>query len=199
MIQTSLSYANEKSFEYYVKYLALKQHFSSDYDFHKYNGKIRANFDKYRTRNDCYFFEKLSNKDDPINLMVANMIVKPNVWIREIIEQDGEERYIEWKKKIQSLSKVFKTDLNNLQDNYQQNFVSVDGQHPYVITAYMQRKISLETLTILAKISNIFPYWEEKIVDKFIAGDIIKLIKNYSPFLEIDEKKFKKIIRERFF
>jgi hypothetical protein len=64
---------------------------------------------------------------------------------------------------------------------------------------YLQKKISLETFSILAKISNIFPYWEKEIVDKIVARDIIRLIKKYKPFLEIDEKKFKDIARERFF
>ena len=63
----------------------------------------------------------------------------------------------------------------------------------------MQKKISLETIAILAKISNIFPYWEKEIVDKIIARDIIRLLKKYKPFLEIDEKKFKDIVRDRFF
>jgi hypothetical protein len=200
MIKTSQSYANENSYYWYVKYLAMKKHFTDDgYDYHKYNGKIRASFDKFRTRNDAYFFEKLSNKEDPEKLMMANMIVKPNVWIREIVEQEGEDRYIDWQRKVDSLSRIFKSDLNLLDDNFQANFTSVNGQHPFIMNMYMQKKISLETLTILAKISNIFPYWEKEIVDKIIARDIIRLLKKYRPFLEIDEKKFKDIVRDRFF
>mgnify|MGYP005987372875 CR=1 FL=1 len=196
---TSQSYANEDSFHWYVKYLAMKKHFTSNYDYHRYNGKIRASFDKFRTRNDAYFFEKLSNKDNPEQLMLSNMIVKPNIWIREIIEQEGESRYIEWQRRIDSLSRTFKSELNNLDDNFQANFTSVKGQHPLLMSMYMQKKISLETITILAHIANIFPYWDKEIVDKIIASDIINLIKKYKPFLEIDEKKFKDIVRERFF
>lgn len=178
----------------------MKKHFTSDgYDYHKYHGKIRASYDKYRTRNDAYFFEKLSHRDDPEKLMLSNMIVKPNVWIREILEQDGEDRYVEWQRKIDSLSRTFQQDLVLLDDNYQANFTSVKGQHPLIMTMYIQKKISLETLTIFATIANIFPYWEKEIVDKIVAGDIIRLIKKYRPFLEIDEKKFKNIVRKRFF
>ena len=199
MIKTSLSYANEDSYVLYVKYLAMKKHFTSDYDYHKYNGKIRASYDKYRTRNDAYFFEKLSRKEDPEKLMLSNMIVKPNAWIREIIEQEGEDRYIEWQRRIDTLSRTFKSEIAVLDDNFQANFTSVVGQHPLIMTYYQQRKVSLETITILAHIANIFPYWEKEIVDKIIASDIIRLIRKYKPFLEIDEKKFKDLIRERFF
>ena len=197
---TSQSYANEDSFHWYVKYLAMKKHFTSDgYDYHRYNGKIRASYDKFRTRNDAYFFEKLSRRDNPEQLMLANMIAKPNVWIREIIEQEGESRYIEWQRKMDSLSRVFKTDLNQLDDNFKANFTVLDGQHPFIMRMYLQNKISLETLTILATIANIFPYWDEEIVDRIVARDIIRLIRKYKPFLEFDEKKFKNIVRERFF
>jgi len=197
---TSQSYANEDSFHWYVKYLAMKKHFTSDgYDYHRYNGKIRASYDKFRTRNDAYFFEKLSRRDNPEQLMLANMIVKPNVWIREIIEQEGESRYIEWQRKMDSLSRVFKTDLNQLDDNFKANFTVLDGQHPFIMRMYLQNKISLETLTILATIANIFPYWDKEIVDRIVARDIIRLIRKYKPFLEFDEKKFKNIVRERFF
>src|SRR6056300_1241360 len=198
MIRTSLSYATEDSYYWYVKYLAMKKHFSdAGYDYHKYNGKIRASYDKFRTRNDAYFFAKLSRREDPEKLMLANMIVKPNAWIREIIEQEGEDRYIEWQRKIDSLSRVFKTDLNQLDDNFKANFTAVNGQHPFIMRMFLQKKISLETLTILASIANIFPYWDKKIVDKIVARDIIRLIRKYRPFLEIDEKKFKNIIRDR--
>ena len=200
MIKTSLTFANEESFNFYVKYLALKQHFTTDgYDYHKYRGKIKASFDTFRTRNDVFFFHKLANKDDPENLLLANMIVKPNAFIREIVEQDGEDRYFEWKKKTDSLGRVFKEDLNKLEDDYQQNFVSNNGQHPHVMGLYVQRKITLESFTILTYLSNIFPYWDKEIVDKIVARDIIRLSKKYRPFLNIDEKKFKSIIRERFF
>ena len=200
MIKTSQSYANEQSFQWYVKYLAMKKHFTTDgYDYHKYHGKIRASFDKFRTRNDAYFFEKLSRKDNPEQLMLATMVVKPNAWIREIIEQEGEDRYTEWQRKIDSLSRTFKSDLSSLDDNFQANFTAVNGQHPLIMTMYMQRKVSLETITILSHIANIFPYWDKEVVDKIVAYDIIRLMKKYKPFLQIDEKKLKDIVRDRFF
>ena len=200
MIKTSQSFANEESFNCYVKYLAMKKHFTTDgYDYHKYRGKIRASFDTYRTRNDVFFFHKLAQKEDPEKLLMANMIVKPNVWIREILEQQGEDRYVEWTKKRDSLSRVVKDDLSKLRGEYQDNFVSVEGQHPAIMTLYIQRQITLETFTILTHCANIFSYWDQKVVDKIVASDIIRLSKKYYPFLEIEQKKFKNIIREHFF
>lgn len=199
MIKHSTSFANEESFKYYVMFLAMKKHFGSQYDYHKYHGKIKASFDKFRTSQYAYFFEKLSHKEDPENLILANMIVKPDVWIREILDDEGEERYLQWKIKMNSMSRIFKADLEKLDDNYQANFAVHNGQHPYVMTLYSQKQISLETFTVLTHMANIFGYWEQNIVDKIIASDIIKLSKKYKPFLNLNEKKLKDLVRNRFF
>ena len=200
MIKTSQSFANEESFNCYVKYLAMKKHFTTDqYDYHKYRGKIRASFDTYRTRNDVFFLHKLAQKDDPEKLLMANMIVKPNIWIREILEQAGEDRYIDWLKKRDSLTRVVKEDLTKLRDVYQDNFVSVNGQHPEILRLFIQRQITLETFTILTHSAKIFDYWDANLVDKIVARDIIRLSKKYYPFLDIDQKKFKKVIKDYFF
>jgi len=178
----------------------MKKHFTTDgYDYHKYHGKVRASFDKFRTRNDVFFFHKLSQRDNPENLLLANMIAKPNAWIREILDPEGEDRLNEWTRKMDSLTRTFKSDLNKLDDDYKANFVSPNGQHPYIMTMYMQKQITLETFTILSHSANIFDYWDKEIVDKFVARDIIRLSKKYKPFLNLNEKKFKDLVRDRFF
>ena len=192
---TSLNYANESSFRVYVNYLALKKHFETDgYDYHRYNGKIRASFDKFQTRPDA-----LSKKDDPLKILIANLIRNPKAWIREIVEERGEETYLEWQKKMDSLSYTFKTELKKLNDDYYSNFVVKSGQHPHIMTLYLQKEISLETFTILSKLSNVYALWENEIVDKFVARDIIRLSKKYYPFLEFNKEKFSKIVKEHFF
>jgi len=100
---------------------------------------------------------------------------------------------------MNSMSRLFKADLEKLDDNYQANFAVHNGQHPYVMTLYSQKQISLETFTVLTHMANIFGYWEQNIVDKIIASDIIKLSKKYKPFLNLNEKKLKDLVRNRFF
>ena len=197
---TSLNYANEASFRVYVNYLALKKHFDTDgYDYHKYNGKIRASFEKFQTRPDAFFFYKLSKKDDPLKILLSNLILNPKAWIREIVEERGEENYLNWQRKMDSLSYNFKNELKKLKDDYHSNFIVKDGQHPHIMTLYLQKEISLETFTLLCKLSNVYPLWEKEIVDKFVARDIIRLSKKYYPFLDINKEKFSKIVKQHFF
>lgn len=195
--KTLPSYVNDKSYAVYIKYLALKKHFTSDaYDYHKYNGKVRASFDSFCSRNDAFYFAKLAKHEDYENVLISNMVKNPNAWIRDIVEDDF--IYVEWKKKIDALGYTFKSDLKNLDDDWKSNFVSNDGQHPLIISLRLQQKIQLETFTILTHIANIFEYWEQNLLDKYVASDIIRQSRKYYPFLEFDKKRFKTYVKDHF-
>lgn len=195
------NYANDKSFSVYIDYLALKRHFTNpSYDYHKYNGKIRSSFDKFTTRNDLIFFHKLAQNKDNHNIILSNMIINQNVWIRDLCEEEAQERYLAWKKKFDAFSYHLKQDLNRLDDDYKSNFMVKSGQYPRLMNMYLQKEISLETFSVLSNSSNIFEYWEKEINDKIISKDIILLSRKYFPFVEkIIGKKFVQIVKEHFF
>ena len=67
--------ARVEPYDAYVKYLALKSHFSQkNYDYIKYNGKVKAWRTTFETRKDKYFFYKLSKMKDPVEFLIANFI-----------------------------------------------------------------------------------------------------------------------------
>ncbi len=107
--------------------------------------------------------------------------------------------FVQWEKRNESLTYIFKNELKKLRPTYQDNFLVSNGQHPFIITLYMRKEISLETFSILAKLSNVYDMWEKEIVDKFVAPGIIRLSRKYYPFMEVDTKKFSKIVKEHFF
>jgi hypothetical protein len=150
------------------------------------------------SRNDAYSFAKLAKKDDPQGLILSNLLINKNIWVRDLLDSEGEARYTNWRKRIESLGYIFKSELAHLNDEYKRNFISKDGQHPLVMTMLLQKKISLETFTILAHSANIFSYWQEKVVDKHVSFDIINKSRKYKPFLDFDADRFKKIIKDRF-
>jgi hypothetical protein len=195
-----LSSATEDGYKHYIDYLALKKHFETDgYDYHKYNGKIRASVDTFRSRPDAFFFQKLSKQTDPHERLLSNIVRNPKAWIRDIVDEEGQEIYLAWKKRIEALSYNFSQDLNKLNEDYKSNYVVNQGQHPHLMTLYLQKQISLETATILFNMSKVSDYWQTDIADKYVARDIMRLLKKYYPFLQIEQKKFAKIIKDRFF
>jgi len=199
MNKISQTLVSDDSFNTYVKFLALKKHFTTDgYDYFKYNGKVRANFDTFMSRNDAYSFAKLSKKDDPQGLILSNLLINKNIWVRDLLDSEGEARYTNWRKRIESLGYIFKSELAHLNDEYKRNFISIDGQHPLVMTLLLQKKISLETFTILSHQANIFSYWSEKVVDKHVSFDIINKSRKYKPFLDFEPKRFQELIKNHF-
>lgn len=190
------SYATEESFNAYINYLALKRHFSSDdYDYHKYNGKVRASFQSFKTRNDAFFFYKLSQKKDWRNLQLANIIQTPSIWIRDLCEPNAEQVYFDWKKKIDAISHHFSSELSNLDNDLSANFVTDRGSHPLLITLFLRKRISKETFAIVSHLCNVYPYWDENLSSDVIARDVIRFGKKYYPFLSIDKKKFSTMLK----
>src|SRR6056300_1108433 len=107
-------YSTDDAFNIYVYYLALKRHFTSNYDFFKYNGKVKANAMSFENRKDKFFFYKLSKKKEAKDIILANMLANPNAWAGELLDDKAESIYKEWIKRKQSLTYQFKSDIINL-------------------------------------------------------------------------------------
>ena len=186
-------------YEAYVKYLALKSHFSDkNYDFFKYNGKVKAWRTTFEQRKDKYFFYKLSKKKDPIEYLVANFIGSNDFYIGNIRADESDQIYMDYKKRKESLSYIFKSDLSKMKENFNDNIVVPDNEHPYLLRLYMRGDISLETLTLINKCVNIFDYWDKELKDDIMWPDIkLKAVK-YDPFMSVDINKYREIILSNF-
>ena len=110
-------------YDAYVKYLALKSHFSDPkYDFIKYNGKVKAWRTTFETRKDKYFFYKLSKKKDPVEFLIANFVDNDDFYIGDIREDRANQVYMDFKKRQQALSYTFKSDLSKLKEDFKEIF-----------------------------------------------------------------------------
>ena len=67
--------------------------------------------------------------------------------------REGEDRYTDWKKRTQSLSYIFKEEVENIFDSkdIDKVFVSKKG-HPLILKSYLSGDTSIETMVILDKI-----------------------------------------------
>lgn len=196
----SQKYANRQAFDVYTHYIAVKQHFTIErYDFHKYDGGVKISMDAFTGRQDLFHFHKLSKEVDWKNIILSNLVKNKNAWIGDIADQEGTDCYNAWKKNTDALSYQFGLELSKLDDTFKNNFIVEDGQHPYLLTLLLRKQITLETFTILSHIANIYEYWGDKVVDKYVACDIFNTSRKYKPFLVYDEKKFRKVVEDKFF
>ena len=181
-------------YECYQNYLALKLHFSSEYDFHKYNGKVSATIESFEKRKDKYKFVRLSRKlSDPqiLDFYLANFI-RGKEWIGDF----DEKNWMNHKKIVQSLQYFYENDLEKLltsSDNFDIIFKCKDGNHPKLIKAYLGKKITLETLVILEKVLQYRKVFDKDITEKFIWPKVSKLIGKYEPFMQVSAKKYRMI------
>ncbi len=190
-------------FEVYKTYLSLKNHFTKDnYDYFKYCGKTRASIDSFHKRKDRYFFERTSRQktDEEIKCYFVSNFIEcddpNNLWIGEMI-QNGETVYKNWLKKTQTLSYLFKTEAEVFinKDNFESLFLIKNNQHPEILKKYLQKAITLETITILDLILDYSKNFDKKLSDPVWETVSLKL-KKYKPFLNIDVAKYKKVLKE---
>ncbi len=193
------TFLTESGFIAYRDYLAIKRHFTSSYDYFKYNGKVNVSQDSFVCRRDAYQFQRLSKKRDYKNLILSNIVINPKLWVGGLLEESAIETYLAWKKKTDSITRHVEDDLSKLDDDFKANFISTSGQYPQVIDLYLRKEISLETVTILAKLTNSFVYWNKTVVDKVVFPDIINRIDKYHPFLIYSTDTIKKVVKNHFF
>ena len=189
-------------FDAYKQYLSLKNHFTKEkYDYHKYCGKSRATVQSFYKRKDRFWFEKLSrNKSDQevIEFFISNFVTCTDpgkLWIGEMI-REGEGRYTSWKRRTQSLSYIFKEEMESVLANRDINnaFASSNGHSP-ILKEYLSGDISLETMVICDKILGYRTDYDKKLTDP-VWETVSMRMRKYSPFLNIDVFHYKKILKE---
>jgi len=188
-------------FDAYREYLALKNHFTKDsYDYHKYCGKSRATVQSFYKRKDRFWFEKFArNKSDKevVDFFVANFVScsdPESLWIGEIMKE-GEQRYQEWQKKIQSLSYLFREETQNLFEGKKVDDVfKCSKGHPPILKNFLSGKISLETLVIYDRIFLFGNDFDKKLKDP-VWETVSRKLKKYSPFLHINVPRYKTILK----
>jgi hypothetical protein len=185
-------------FESYKTFLALKSHFTSDYDYVKYNGKVSASPHSFDTRKDKYHFYKLSKHKNPLHYLVANFVDGDLKWVGDLFNDESEKVYADWLKRQQSLTYIFEQDLNKLLTSFDDNVIVKNGQHPYLLKQYLRRQISIETIIILNDILGFFGHWNKKIDDQVLWPTIHKKLMKYKPFFHYDMFKCRKILKDKF-
>ena len=106
---------SREGYDAYTLYLGIKLHFTSkDYNFIKYNGKVKADIKSFLKRKDKYHFGKLYKeyKDNLQDFYIANLSVRDQ-WAGDLLNEDADRVYKDWKKRNQKLSYLFETEVSD--------------------------------------------------------------------------------------
>ena len=189
------------SFQVYRTYLALRLHFTNDnYDIFQMEGRVKASKNAFLKRKDLLSIERLARKyseHEIIDFLVANF-VSGDRW-GGIFDQDAHETYLTWLGRQERLTYMFTQDIDFLSEksSYWNDLVDVSSSsHPYIIKAFLGNNISVESLTIVNIVTN-KNLTNLNLADTFIWPDLKRLILKYTPFLKIDDGRFRKIFGSR--
>jgi len=181
----------------------MKQHFTKDsYDYLKYCGRIKASPAAFNKRKDRYFFERMSrqkNDKEIEQFFVANFAScddPQRLYMADIVK-NGEKTFTAWQKRNQSLTYIFKNEIEELFDdkNFDAMFYIDGNRHPDILKAFLRGNVSIETLIILEKILGYKSRFDKKLTDP--VWELISYrINKYAPFLNIDVFRYKKILKE---
>ena len=191
-------------FAAYAIYNAIHLHFTSNsYNYHKYSGKTNVSKESFLKRKDKYYFHKLSRRyslEELVEFYVANFVDGGIKWVGDITGEDGESRYLKWKKRKESLTYLFQNDVDFLLDQVKKPdelLVVKSGNYPKLLEVTMQGSIEVETLCILNKLMNFLPMWNKKVTDDIIWPDWKMKIEKYTPFIEFSETKYKLLLTQK--
>ena len=189
-------------FDAYRCYISLKSHFTKEsYDYHKVGVLTRVKKETFYKRKDRFWFEKFSrqkNDKEVVDFFVSNFVSTTDpsrMYIGELVK-NGEERYVDWKKRTQSLSYVFREESEFLFKDHQMDEVfDCSRGHPIILKKFLGGNISLETLVIYDRILGYGKDFDKKLKDP-VWETVSKRVRKYTPFLNIDVFHYKKILKE---
>tara|TARA_Y200000002_G_C22658479_1_gene654596 strand:- start:781 stop:1368 length:588 start_codon:yes stop_codon:yes gene_type:complete len=182
----------------YLKYLALQRHFTSNYDYHKFAGKVKASTDAYQKRNDMFSFEKITkiiNAEDIEDFYVSHFITDPKCWIKNMNKSTFEE----WTNKLRRMPQLFKEDLEYIKEVGPSKMLAASHDSiPLIHDKVLKGEINLESVVLLDRIHSYLEKHEKMVDLPFVWPDYIKKVKNYKPFLlnKLEYKYYEDIARD---
>ena len=189
-------------YDLYGLYQAIKLHFTSEsYNFFHYDGKTRISVDAFQKRRDKFLFYRLARKyrdDEMVPFLVANFVHSDDNWTRSLLEEEAEQTYREWKRTTDSMTKVYVEDLQKIatKETFNDLFKIDNGQFPKLLTLFLQKEVTIETMVILNNIFGFIKIWDKKISDDIIYPKVSRKIRKYGSFLNVNVDKYKSLTKE---
>ena len=195
-------------FDVFKTYLAVKNHFTTDYDYQRYGGRVTAKLESFTKRPDRYFFHKLSkryNEREILDYFVSNFAVDGNKWVGNLLNNEGTENYTRYRKYKEAFGYHFRNDCVAIVHDFSRRGISFDdgfgvfnGQHPRVLRLLIQKKIHIQTAIVLDAILSFSKVWNKEINEKVVWPKIAHTLTKLKPFVNFNFTEAKLIVKEIF-
>jgi len=187
-------------YEAFSIYHVLKLHFTTNYDYFKYNGKCNISIETFEKRKDKYYFYKLSRKYDAEEykqFVISNLLNNPDIWAGNLLMDESTDIHLDRMKRIQSLSYIFKSDCQEMMNYGRVNeLLRINSDYPKLFVLSRQKIVSDESIIILNSLMDFLPKWKQKISDNIVWPIAFSRWMRYTPFINFDKDKYRKIALE---
>lgn len=182
----------------YLLYNALRLHFTSSYDYHKYLGKVprlstKDSHDRFLRNKQRYLFHSLSRHEDPEGLCLANMLKNPKIYVAELIQPQANSVWEAWQRRNQSITYTFEKEMETNR-NWSRLYEVTSSGMPYLLDRYIAGEISAETIAIIDRFGNILEKMES--IDHPLVKQHLDTLKQYRPFVKFDKTRCKKVLMD---
>jgi hypothetical protein len=178
------------------KYVALKLHFSSmSYDYDKFDGKTKK-VGTVEDRPDKFHFIKLSKKKDVFGRLVSNLIINPRAHVTVITSKEGEDIYLDWQRRHESLTYHIKEEMGKLKEIFPNGFKVLNHQHPDALKMYIRKDVSIEGLSVLNNFTHMFQSWDKGLKNDPVWDNVRIPLLKYGKWLHYDRQEMSKIVKD---
>jgi len=162
---------------------------------------VKSNPEKFDLRKDRYFFHKLvrkyPTKDELMFFLAANFFSRKVVWVRDLLTEEAHETYLERLKIKESLEYLVMQDVEAMCPDFKMYLSVTNGENPLLLNMALRGEVEKETIVALDAAIGFLPVWEQKINDTIIFPDFKHKCLRYAPFLGINVKKFRTLLKSR--
>ena len=178
---------------------AINLHFNGTYDCFKYNFKTNITEKTYWKRPDKFQLTKIGKRfktRDDIILYFASHQIAGNKYTGDMIRD--EDTYTQFLKRIDSISYLFKNELEEISDVKFDKLLEIEDTYPKIIQLHLEGTVSLETVCIINRLTGFINRANKQITETILWPDLFNKISKYQSFLKFDDSKMRKIILDVF-
>lgn len=183
-------------------FLALRLHFTSNYDYIKYHGKVKTN--PIQQKEEWVYnriLRKCITEESVRDFFVANMVYsflksgKIETFINHYATKESFEIYNAWSAWWNASYNLL-SDLKKF-DSIKSMIEISNGEHPKIFDAIMEDNCSINTMASIVIVrKKLIEYWTKNCNDTILFGSYLKFIEKYVPLISKDKQKIEETINK---
>ena len=164
-------------YEAFILHHAVNLHFNRSYDCWKYNFKTNVTEKTYWKRPDKFQLTKIGKRfktRDDIILYFASHQIAGNKYTGDMIRD--EDTYTKFLKRIDSISYLFKNELEEISDVKFDKLLEIKDTYPRIIQLHLEGTVSLETVCIVNRLTGFIEKANSRISETILWPDLYNKI-----------------------